>query len=206
MNARISGLARKPITWIITATAAAVAFTFLGVAIQYSHSEPRFQEVLAERNDLRDQRDQALEDYESERAKPPEVVTETVEVEVPDVEHERQLDEREGALDEREAELDELASGLEEREAAVTETETQVEENTFSNGIHLVGDDVSAGEYVTAGANGSNPVGCYYAFKSGTGADAEIIDNNIVEGQGRVTLEQGDVFESAHCSEWSKTT
>src|SRR5690625_4226179 len=33
----------------------AAAFTFVGIAIQYNHSEPRFQEMMAERDALKEQ-------------------------------------------------------------------------------------------------------------------------------------------------------
>lgn len=113
------------------------------------------------------------------------------------------FDEREAALDERQAGLDERAAELDERENAITETEQQIEASKFGDGIYVVGEDIAAGEYRTDGADGSNPVGCYYAFLSSTGADADILDNNIVEGQTRVTLTDGDVFESSSCGEWT---
>ncbi|WP_106539945.1 hypothetical protein [Haloactinopolyspora alba] len=115
----------------------------------------------------------------------------------------READERAVALDKREKALDERAAALDERESAISETEQQIEASTIGDGVYVVGEDVAAGEYRTDGADGSNPVGCYYAFKSGTGADAEIIDNNIVDGQARVTLSEGDVFESKACDEWT---
>jgi hypothetical protein len=125
-------------------------------------------------------------------------VTETVEVpgEIP----QEDLD----ALTEREAELDDREAELAEREAAITEAEDEAAASTFGNGVYVVGEDIEAGEYRSAGADGSNPVGCYYAFLSGTGSDADIIDNNIVEGQTRVTLRDGDVFESQSCESWER--
>lgn len=136
----------------------------------------------------------------------PEVVTETVEVpgEVP-ADELAALEQREAELSEREAALDDREAGLDDREAALDTTEQQVAASTIpGDGVYVVGEDIEAGEYRTSGPSGDNPVGCYYAFLSGTGADAEIIDNNILGGQGRVSLSDGDVFETSSCEDWSR--
>lgn len=134
----------------------------------------------------------------------PEVVVETQTVtetvEIPGEISQEDLD----ALAEREAELDEREAEMAERKAAITEAEDEAAANTFGNGVYVVGEDIEAGEYRSTGADGSNPVGCYYAFLSGTGSDADIIDNNIVDGQTRVTLRDGDVFESQSCESWER--
>lgn len=75
---------------------------------------------------------------------------------------------------------------------------------TITGGVVVVGSDVDPGVYKTTGPDGSNTMGCYYAFKSGTDADAQIIDNNIVQGPATVTLKQGNVFESRSCDDWHK--
>lgn len=67
-------------------------------------------------------------------------------------------------------------------------------------GIYLVGKDVPAGSYVTAGPSGI--FSCYYKFVTGTGADASIIDDERVRGQSRVTLVDGDVFATEDCLAW----
>src|SRR5690606_7789520 len=108
------------------------------------------------------------------------------------------VEDREAEVDERKAAVDERTRKVEELEAAVTETEQRIEESTFGDGIYVVGEDVAPGEYRSEGGSF-----CYYAFKDGTGADAGIIDNNIVQGQTRVTLSEGDVFESSSCSDWT---
>lgn len=141
-----------------------------------------------------------------------ETVTEEVEVEPDDIgERRAELDAREDdiaareqELEETEAELAERAAELDERESQVTEAEEAAAASTFGNGVFVVGEDVEPGEYRSAGPSGANPVGCYYAWKSGTGSDADIIDNNIVEGQTRVTLNDGDVFESTSCEQWER--
>jgi hypothetical protein len=86
----------------------------------------------------------------------------------------------------------------------LTEAEEATAGSTFGDGVFVVGEDIEPGEYRSAGPDESNPVGCYYAWKTGTGSDADIIDNNIVEGQTRVTLNDGDVFESTSCEQWEQ--
>ncbi len=86
-----------------------------------------------------------------------------------------------------------------EREAAVKATEETIAANSFSGGLHVVGQTVAPGVYRTDGVTN-----CYYAWKSGTGSDADIIDNNIVSGSATVTLNAGDIFESSRCGTWTK--
>lgn len=121
------------------------------------------------------------------------------------------LDEKAAELDAQKSELDALAATLEVREADVAAREaavTTVEDAAAASiipgeGLYVVGKDISAGEYRTSGPSGSNIVGCYYAFMSDTSATAEIVDNNILQGQGRVTLGDGDVFETSGCADWT---
>lgn len=177
---------RRPWKWI---AGIAVAF-FVGVAIGAAgESEP---EVVTETAT--------------------ETVTETVEVEPDDIgERRAELDVREDdiaareqELAETETELSDRAAELDERESQLTDAEETAAASTFGNGVFVVGEDIEPGEYRSSGGDGSNPVGCYYAWKSSTGSDADIVDNNIVEGQTRVTLNDGDVFESTSCEQWER--
>lgn len=107
---------------------------------------------------------------------------------------------------------------LKKRESAVASAEKQLtkdqktfdgavadrKENTIGPGMYEVGVDVKAGKYKTSGPNGSNPVGCYYAWKSSSGSDADIVDNNIVKGQSVVTLRDGQFFEISSCEDFVK--
>lgn len=93
---------------------------------------------------------------------------------------------------------------LDEREAEISTAEEEAAANTFGNGVYVVGEDIEPGEYRTDGP-GSADI-CYYAFLTGTGSDADIIDNNIVEGQARVTLQKGDIFESSQCQQWERSS
>jgi hypothetical protein len=70
---------------------------------------------------------------------------------------------------------------------------------TFSDGVHVVGaGGVTPGSYATTSADG-----CYYAWLSDTGADADIIDNNLIDGDITVTLAEGDVLGSKGCGVWT---
>lgn len=118
--------------------------------------------------------------------------------------HETEVTSFEAELTNRSTQLDEREAALVAREEAVTATEGQIEANTIpGEGVYVVGEDVAAGEYRTEGPSGSNPVGCYYAFLGGTDAAADIIDNNILNGPGRATLSDGDVFETTSCEAWT---
>lgn len=79
------------------------------------------------------------------------------------------------------------------------------EVTTFGAGLYVVGTTPVPGTYSTTGPDGSNGAGCYYAWKSGTGSDADIVDNNIIQGSGVVTLAAGEVFETQGCADWVKT-
>lgn len=86
------------------------------------------------------------------------------------------------------------------RETAVSAAETAKEASEFGNGVHIVGTNVTAGTYSIASSTD-----CYYAWMSGTGSDADIIDNNIVSGPATVTLRDGDVFETNRCGTWTRS-
>ena len=70
-------------------------------------------------------------------------------------------------------------------------------------GEYLVGTDIKAGTYRTAGAEGST--GCYWArLKDASGEFDAIIANNILKGPGRVTLNKGEYFQTERCAEWRR--
>lgn len=110
------------------------------------------------------------------------------------------LDERARELDEQARELEEISEGLDQREAKLADSEEKAAAKELTDGVHTVGKTVEAGVYNTS-VSGR---GCYYAWKDGTGADANIVDNNIVEsGPATVTLEDGQIFESKNCGIWT---
>ncbi len=71
------------------------------------------------------------------------------------------------------------------------------------DGEYLVGEDIKAGTYKTAGPEGE--FGCYWErAKDASGEFESIIANNNLEGTGRVTLNQGEYFKTNGCQEWKK--
>ncbi|MFE0903489.1 hypothetical protein ACFW3Y_09705 [Streptomyces rochei] len=94
----------------------------------------------------------------------------------------------------------------------VTETVTAEPEETeepgpatsFSgDGEYLVGEDIKAGTYKTAGPEGE--FGCYWErAKDASGEFDSIIANNNLEGTGRVTLNKGEYFKTNRCQEWKR--
>ena len=110
-----------------------------------------------------------------------------------------ELMEREAAVADSEASLLTDQASLKAGQDALAASLQQVERDQFSDGMHLVGTNVTPGIYAI-----STSTRCYYAWKSGTGSDAEIVDNEIVNGPATVTLKAGEVFESNRCGKWSK--
>ncbi|WP_077490697.1 hypothetical protein [Sinomonas mesophila] len=111
---------------------------------------------------------------------------------------------REQEAAKREQDVTKKEADLTAREKAFEERQTKVAQSQITDGLHVVGKDVQPGVYSTTGGSGRNPLGCYYAWMSGTGSDAEIVDNNIVKGPATVTLRDGEVFESSSCAPWTK--
>jgi hypothetical protein len=113
----------------------------------------------------------------------------------------KRQNDRTSTLDEREKVLNQRKDELDAREAALLPKEAAAAANTFGGeGLYVVGQDVNPGTYKTGGPDGSS---CYYAIKNGTGADSDIIDNNIVDGPATVTLKAGQVFETSNCQDWT---
>ncbi|MFH9550049.1 hypothetical protein [Streptomyces sp. NPDC017435] len=75
---------------------------------------------------------------------------------------------------------------------------------TFSGeGEYLVGEDIKAGTYKTAGPEGE--FGCYWERAKNAGGEFDsIIANNNLEGPGRVTLSKGEYFKTNRCQEWKR--
>lgn len=172
--------------WIVAVVATVAALVAGGLAIagqvnaaeQSRTAAAAIEELEADVERLTDERDSAMAAY-SER--------------------EEAIEELDAAARERSTELDEREAELRAREAAVTQEEAAAEAREFSDGVHVIGTSIEPGVYTTPGGGF-----CYYAWKSGTGSDAHIIDNNIVSGPATVTLDAGDVFESTRCGNWTK--
>ncbi|MFF6809079.1 hypothetical protein ACFZAG_04170 [Streptomyces sp. NPDC012403] len=74
------------------------------------------------------------------------------------------------------------------------------------DGQYLVGEDMQAGTYKTTGPEkGSIIENCYWArTKDASGEFGAIIANDNLQGQGRVTVNKGEYFETNGCQEWTK--
>ncbi|MFF4344817.1 hypothetical protein ACFY00_33455 [Kitasatospora sp. NPDC001540] len=74
------------------------------------------------------------------------------------------------------------------------------------DGKYLVGEDIEAGTYKTAGPAESVIPNCYWArYKDASGELSSIIANENAQGQTRVTVRKGEYLEVRGCSKWEKT-
>ncbi|WP_306232282.1 hypothetical protein [Agrococcus beijingensis] len=166
--------------WIVAAVATVAALVAGGLAVSSGAASAAAAEEATDRiaslETRNDNLQSSLERSESER------------------------DEAVTALTEAQEAFEAWEAELTARESAVTQEEATAATREFGNGLHVIGTTVEPGVYSTPG-QGS----CYYAWMSGTGSDADIIDNNIVSGPVTVTLRSGDVFESSRCGTWTKT-
>jgi hypothetical protein len=72
------------------------------------------------------------------------------------------------------------------------------------DGVYVVGANILPGTYQTAGENGSNGAGCYYALLSSTNT-SDIIDNNIVKGTATITVGPGvKAVDTEGCKTWHR--
>lgn len=70
------------------------------------------------------------------------------------------------------------------------------------DGEYLVGQDMKAGTYKTAGSTDGL---CYWERdKDSSGEFSSIIANGSPSGTGRVTVKKGEVFKSQGCDDWVK--
>jgi hypothetical protein len=74
------------------------------------------------------------------------------------------------------------------------------------DGQYLVGEDMQPGTYKTAGPDKSGLIdNCYWArTKDASGEFDAIIANANLQGQGRVTVNKGEYFETTGCQEWTR--
>lgn len=77
-------------------------------------------------------------------------------------------------------------------------------ENTFGDGVHVVGDEIAPGTYQAEVPPSS--IGCYWARLSDLSGEVEsIVTNELLEpgAMATVTIQPGDVgFESQDCGVW----
>ncbi|WP_431968967.1 hypothetical protein [Actinacidiphila sp. bgisy160] len=74
------------------------------------------------------------------------------------------------------------------------------------DGQYLVGEDIKAGTYKTAGPQDDDlGLGCYWArLKNASGEFDAIIANDNITGQARVTVHKGEYFETKGCLKWER--
>jgi hypothetical protein len=166
----------------LTATVVGLAAFFLGMGIGgRSHvdppgtSDPIPPAVNADSSDIDDLR-QRLEDRQAE------------------------LDERQQVLDQREDELDRRASAT--PTPTPTPTDTATETEIDGNDRVLVGTDVREGTYRTDGP--TDPLyECEYTISEDEFGDNKISDEST-KTAAKVTLRDGDWFETDDCEDWER--
>lgn len=85
---------------------------------------------------------------------------------------------------------------------------TEAPSSTISgDGEYLVGKDMPAGTYKTAGSDNELDLPCYWErAKDSSGEFDSIIANGNPKGQSRVTVNRGEVFKSQGCKDWVKVS
>lgn len=74
---------------------------------------------------------------------------------------------------------------------------------TVGDGSYLVGEDIAAGMYKTAGPAGSDIPMCYWErAKDSSGEMDSILANDTPQGPARVTVNKGETFKTNGCKEW----
>ncbi|MFI9075208.1 hypothetical protein ACIGW8_01660 [Streptomyces sioyaensis] len=90
-------------------------------------------------------------------------------------------------------------------EKATGKAAAAVPGTTVGRGSYLVGEDIAAGTYRTGGPAASDIPLCYWArAKGSSGEMGGIIANGIPQGPARVTVTQGETFETDGCQRWTK--
>ncbi|MGA5565443.1 hypothetical protein ACPCUV_30335 [Streptomyces platensis] len=78
-------------------------------------------------------------------------------------------------------------------------------DTTAGQGSYLVGKDLAAGTYRTAGPAVSDMPLCYWArAKDSSGARAGILASGAPKGPAHVTVNTGETFETNGCQPWTK--
>jgi hypothetical protein len=103
------------------------------------------------------------------------------------------------AAEKKQSSLDAKIAAANALKAQLEQEQQTVVASQMTDGVHVVGTDTQPGTYsITSSTD------CYYAWMSGTDANASIISNNIVSGPATVTLKAGDTFDTNRCGTWTK--
>ncbi|HEU5474300.1 MAG TPA: hypothetical protein VFV67_26935 [Actinophytocola sp.] len=71
----------------------------------------------------------------------------------------------------------------------------------FGDGTHIVGLNITPGDYRTAGPNGTNPGGCYWSVRK---ADrSSVTDYGKSERPTQITVNGGELVETNGCHAWT---
>jgi hypothetical protein len=113
---------------------------------------------------------------------------------------EADVEQREADVKEAEEEVKSAEGAVKKREEAVSGAEKKKADNTVTEGIWIVGDDIAPGTYRTTDTVGSR---CYWALLT-TGTNGDDIVSNGIPGGGRpsVTVAEGQDFETSNCGTW----
>jgi hypothetical protein len=69
---------------------------------------------------------------------------------------------------------------------------------SFDDGTYLVGEDIVAGNYKTAGPDAGGIGVCYWDTKKGD----DFTGQDVKKGPTRATLRKGETFSTSGCQEW----
>jgi hypothetical protein len=106
-------------------------------------------------------------------------------------------DER-AALRKRKEQLDKRAAAVRQRERAVAREERIIARSKFGDGVYLVGVDIPAGEYRTAGGASE----CYWERRQRGSTDE--IEAYFGSGPARAYVNAGELFEAQGCGTWRR--
>ena len=114
---------------------------------------------------------------------------------------EADLESREGDLRTKQEDLDQREQDLETREREL-EASPSTGTDTIGNGVFKVGDDVQPGTYESEGPDDPQ-LPCTYRVSTDEDGD-DIVQSEVSEGPGTVTLEEGQYFRSEYCRTWTQ--
>ncbi|UYB43624.1 hypothetical protein SLV14_006623 [Streptomyces sp. Je 1-4] len=78
-------------------------------------------------------------------------------------------------------------------------------DTTVGQGSYLVGEDMAVGTYRTGGPAASDVSLCYWARAQDSSGDMDsILAHGTPQGPVRVTVSEGETFETNGCKEWTK--
>ena len=181
--------------WILATASLAIVLIGLGVfAITQHQSLNENQAALASTTVERDDLQSRVDDRDEQRLADEAAASKATADAATAV---RIAAEKQAAADK--AAADKVAAA-EAAEAAATAARNTIP----GSGTFEIGSEKSPGTYKTSGPKDSTS--CYYAVlrSPSGGSSSNIIDNDIISGQGIVSLSAGQFFETSRCNDWVK--